>query len=167
MKKNCSLVSLFEVDLGNGDFLGKSKRHHDCVAIDCEMVGVGADGKDSALARVSIVDFFGKVLLDEYVRPSERITDYRTWVSGIRPHHVLGQGKTLAEVQKAIATVIKPTTLLIGHSLQNDFKVRIYQCRIKYNNLSSLISHLSSHLSSLLIYNIPCNRFYFTIIQNV
>lgn len=34
----------------------------DVVAIDCEMVGTGPEGKDSILARASIVNYFGKVL---------------------------------------------------------------------------------------------------------
>lgn len=49
------------------------------------MVGVGMDGKDSILARVSIVNHFGKVLYDKYVKPTEEVVDYRTPVSGIRP----------------------------------------------------------------------------------
>ena len=68
------------------------------VAIDCEMVGVG-DGKESALARVSIVNKFGHVLLDTFggcidrwyrpltgaaVRPKDYIVDYRTKYSGVR-----------------------------------------------------------------------------------
>lgn len=56
--------------------------------MDCEMVGVGEDGKDSVLARVSIVNQFGNVLLDKYVKPREQVTDYRTAVSGIRPHNI-------------------------------------------------------------------------------
>lgn len=58
------------------------------VAIDCEMVGVGPNGEDSALARVSIVNFNGAVLLDAYVKPLEKVTDYRTHVSGIEPKHL-------------------------------------------------------------------------------
>src|SRR5579871_6511804 len=55
------------------------------VAIDCEMVGTGPEGTEDMLARVSIVNFFGQVLLDAYVRPSGRVTDWRTKFSGIRP----------------------------------------------------------------------------------
>ncbi|KAA1115060.1 3'-5' exonuclease [Puccinia graminis f. sp. tritici] len=58
------------------------------VAIDCEMVGVGPNGSVSALARVSIVDFHGNVLLDQYVKPTQPVTQYRTWVSGIRAKHL-------------------------------------------------------------------------------
>lgn len=44
------------------------------VAMDCEMVGVGLSGKQSALARCSIVDYNGEVLYDKHVRPAEKIT---------------------------------------------------------------------------------------------
>ena len=36
------------------------------VALDCEMVGIGIGGKHSALARVSIVDWDGNLLLDTF-----------------------------------------------------------------------------------------------------
>jgi RNA exonuclease 4 len=55
------------------------------VAVDCEMVGVGPDGAESSLARVSVVNFHGAVLLDEFVRQRERVVDYRTEFSGVRP----------------------------------------------------------------------------------
>ena len=44
---------------------------------------VGVEGPDDALARVSIVNYNGHVLLDKYVRPERRIVDFRTWVSGV------------------------------------------------------------------------------------
>ncbi|RHZ20166.1 hypothetical protein DYB37_002547 [Aphanomyces astaci] len=54
------------------------------VAMDCEMVGVGVGGTRSVLARCSIVDFNGDVVYDEHIKPLEKVTDYRTHVSGIR-----------------------------------------------------------------------------------
>ena len=51
------------------------------VAMDCEMVEVM--GNKSALARISIVNYDGHVLMDEFVRPDNHITDYRSWISGI------------------------------------------------------------------------------------
>jgi hypothetical protein len=47
------------------------------VAMDCEMVGVGASGKQSVLARCSIVDYDGNVLYDKNVRPVEKVTGKR------------------------------------------------------------------------------------------
>lgn len=58
------------------------------MAIDCEMVGIGPGGDDSMLARVSIVNQFGKCIYDKYVKPTEEVTDYRTEVSGIRPEDI-------------------------------------------------------------------------------
>jgi hypothetical protein len=55
------------------------------IGMDCEMVGVGEDGKDSILARVSIVNHFGHCIYDKFVKPTEKVTDYRTHVSGVRP----------------------------------------------------------------------------------
>ena len=59
-------------------------RHGKYIAVDCEMVGVGIKGSESSLARVSLVNYHGAVILDEYVRQKERVVDYRTRWSGIR-----------------------------------------------------------------------------------
>lgn len=91
------------------------------VAIDCEMVGVGPEGSISALARVSLVNFHGQVIMDKYVRPLEKIVDFRTEWSGIRPHH-LKDGCSLREVQEELCELLKDK-ILVGHSLINDFKV--------------------------------------------
>lgn len=56
--------------------------------MDCEMVGVGPKGEDSIVARVSLVNQFGKCIYDKYVKPTEEVTDYRTAVSGIRPENI-------------------------------------------------------------------------------
>lgn len=48
------------------------------VAMDCEMVGVGPTGTRSVLARVSIVDCEGNVLLDKTLRCTRGISmDFR------------------------------------------------------------------------------------------
>lgn len=60
--------------------------------MDCEMVGVGPKGEDSILARVSIVNHFGVCLYDTFVLPREKVTDYRTFVSGVTPEN-LATGK--------------------------------------------------------------------------
>ena len=48
------------------------------------MVGVGPGGSESSLGRVSIVNYFGAVQLDEFVKQREKVVDYRTQHSGIR-----------------------------------------------------------------------------------
>lgn len=113
---NLSPIDLFPKCTGSEDAqVGKF------VAIDCEMVGVGPEGAVSALARVSLVNFHGQVILDRYVRPVERIVDFRTEYSGIRPHH-LKEAISLREAQEEVCRLIEGN-VLIGHSLVNDFKV--------------------------------------------
>uniref|UniRef100_A0A5K3EIS8 RNA exonuclease 4 n=1 Tax=Mesocestoides corti TaxID=53468 RepID=A0A5K3EIS8_MESCO len=94
------------------------------IALDCEFVGVGFEGKEDALARVSIVNQFGHVLLDEYVRPKEKITDYRTAVSGITPHHMRpgGPAKDFDTVHTNVAALCKGR-VLVGHAVHNDLRV--------------------------------------------
>ncbi|NWR91183.1 REXO4 exonuclease, partial [Furnarius figulus] len=91
------------------------------VAMDCEMVGVGPKGEDSIVARVSIVNQFGKCIYDKYVKPTEEVTDYRTAVSGIRPKN-LNAGEDFKTVQKEVADILKGR-ILVGHALRNDLKV--------------------------------------------
>lgn len=90
------------------------------LAIDCEMVGVGDKGSESILARVSIVNFHGATILDRFVRPQEKVTDYRTWVSGVRPKDLKG-APSFSEVQGEVANLIKGK-VLVGHAIQNDLK---------------------------------------------
>ena len=91
------------------------------ISLDCEMVGVGAEGETSMLARVSIVNYHGHVVLDEFVLPSEQVTDFRTAVSGITPKLLKTNGKPFQQVQKRVAEIIK-NRVIIGHALKNDFK---------------------------------------------
>lgn len=91
------------------------------VALDCEMVGVGPGGARSVLALVVVVDWAGRVLLCEHVRPQEPVTDYRTHVSGVTVAH-LRSGAAFADVQRRVAALLAGR-ILVGHGLRNDLKV--------------------------------------------
>lgn len=84
----------------------KLKQDNKYVALDCEMVGAGYDGRKDLLARVSIVNKSGRVLLDKYVKPTKKVTDYRTHVSGIRPHNI-ANGYDFYEVQTQVLRLLK------------------------------------------------------------
>jgi len=90
------------------------------IALDCEMVGVGPMGAESTLARISVVNYFGAVLLDEFVRQKERVTDWRTQWSGVRAKDMIN-ARTFEEVQSSVAELIKDR-IVIGHAIQNDLK---------------------------------------------
>ncbi|KAJ8261355.1 hypothetical protein COCON_G00170780 [Conger conger] len=91
------------------------------VAMDCEMVGVGPDGEESIVARVSLVNQFGKCIYDKYVKPTERVTDYRTAFSGIRPKDIIN-GENVKTVQKDVADILQGR-VLVGHAIHNDLKI--------------------------------------------
>ena len=92
------------------------------VALDCEMVGV--EGNLDALARVSIVNYNGHVLMDKFVRPEKRIIDFRTWVSGVHPFHLKEENGALPfREAKAQAHRILKDKVIVGHSLNHDFSV--------------------------------------------
>mmetsp|Transcript_27154 Transcript_27154/g.45289 ORF Transcript_27154/g.45289 Transcript_27154/m.45289 type:complete len:332 (-) Transcript_27154:240-1235(-) len=97
------------------------------VAVDCEMVGIGAEGKQSALARVSLVDFSGKTLLDTFVQVPSRVTDFRTHVSGVTAKHI--QKQTAMEVKPCRSLVASHLRgkILVGHALQNDLQALMLQ----------------------------------------
>lgn len=91
------------------------------VGMDCEMVGVGDDGKESILARVSIVNQYGCCVYDKFVRPTERVTDYRTKVSGVRRTD-LTNGADFKMVQKEVSDLLT-SRVLVGHAVHHDLKV--------------------------------------------
>lgn len=89
------------------------------VAIDCEMVGVGpTPNKESALARVSLINYHGEQLYDSFVKTKEQVTDYRTAVSGIT-RQLLRTARSFEAVQKDVAKLLEGK-ILIGHAISND-----------------------------------------------
>lgn len=104
----------------------KSSKIGKYLALDCEMVGTNAPPvgprETSTLARISITNYHGHVIYDSYVSPppGHQITDYRTWVSGIKPHH-LYRAPSFTHVQDSVRQLLKGR-ILVGHALVNDFK---------------------------------------------
>lgn len=72
--------------------------------------------------RVCIVNNHGTVLMDKFARPKERVTDFRTRFSGIRPADIRS-APAFEEVQKEAAAILK-NRVIVGHSISNDLKVR-------------------------------------------
>lgn len=93
------------------------------VAIDCEMVGCGAGGYRSALARVSIVNWDGDVILDKFVRVEEEVTDYRTFVSGITASDLNSPDAISFEECRALVLETIENKIVVGHGLKSDFDV--------------------------------------------
>jgi RNA exonuclease 4 len=98
------------------------------IALDCEMVGIGPEPKkDSALARVSVVNYHGHQIYDSYVQIPDKltVTDYRTDVSGIEPRHLRKDvARPFKEVQDDLK-ILLAGRILIGHAVKNDLDVLI------------------------------------------
>ena len=123
---SCSLTSDGSVDPVNNNIDASSvspdskESSLSPIALDCEMVGVG-EGKSSALARCSIVNYDGHVIYDSYVKPDQEITDYRTKWSGIRPSHML-HAISFRKAKKQVKRLLRKH-VLVGHALQSDLGV--------------------------------------------
>lgn len=93
------------------------------VAIDCEMVeGTSNYKRFSVLARVSIINSNLQPLLDTYVDPMCRVSDYRTAYSGILPEHLEG-APTYDDVRQHVINLLNNERILIGHDLKQDLDV--------------------------------------------
>ncbi|KAG8997140.1 3'-5' exonuclease [Tulasnella sp. JGI-2019a] len=101
----------------------QSSQNGDCLAMDCATVDVGPDGKERSLARVSIVNFYGAVVLDTFVRQTSPVADYRTPVSGVRPEDVEGtSARQFPEVKDTVKSILDKK-MLVGHTIQNSLQV--------------------------------------------
>lgn len=90
------------------------------LAIDCEFVGIGPEGAENALARVSIVNFYGFVVYDKFVQPKEKVVDWRTWVSGITPKH-MKEAIPFSQAQTETSKILDGK-ILVGHSVNHDLE---------------------------------------------
>ncbi|XP_066539445.1 interferon-stimulated 20 kDa exonuclease-like 2 [Hoplias malabaricus] len=104
-----------------GAYLGNPQKY---IAIDCEMVGTGPKGHCSELARCSIVSYDGDVIYDKFVKPENLVTDFRTRWSGIRKQD-LRNATPFKQAQREILKILSGK-VVVGHAVQNDFKVLHY-----------------------------------------
>ena len=102
------------------------------VAMDCEMVGcqpnplllAARTGKRkrakeiSVAGRCTIVDYYGEVLYDSYIRPNQPILSLRTPFSGITPKHM----RTATPIDKARLEILEILRgkIVVAHHITHD-----------------------------------------------
>ncbi|XP_067054985.1 uncharacterized protein [Acropora muricata] len=116
------------------------------IALDCEMVGVGRHGSRNMLARVSIIDSHGNVLYDSFVAPQEKVVDYRTFVSGVKPNDLIN-APDFKTVQNKVSKLLKGQ-VLVGHALKNDLKVLFLSHPRKYTRDTAQYKPFQEELKS-------------------
>ncbi|KAJ8603173.1 hypothetical protein MRB53_042226 [Persea americana] len=78
------------------------------------------DDETFELTRISVVDWAGTIVLDELVKPENPITDYLTAYSGMTKEKLEPVTTTLSEVRQRFIGLLKPDTIIVGHSLNSD-----------------------------------------------
>ncbi|KND91474.1 RNA exonuclease 4 [Tolypocladium ophioglossoides CBS 100239] len=116
LKHNSMLLTTHEDKVNHG--LSSGFEIGKYVAMDCEMVGVGPGGHESALARVSMVDFHGRQIYDSYVKQREKVTDWRSNVSGVSQKE-MRFARDFDLVQRESFDILKDR-VLIGHDIRHD-----------------------------------------------
>ncbi|CAL2036363.1 unnamed protein product [Caenorhabditis brenneri] len=88
-------------------------------AIDCEMVYTVSG---PALARLSMVDMQGKMVLDVFIKPPNEVLDPNTEFSGLTMEQVQNAQDTMQSCHAKLFKFVNSETILIGHSLESDLK---------------------------------------------
>ena len=99
----------------------KSAKPGKYIAIHCSYVGIASKGIVDALGRISLVNYHGKTVLDTYVKPGEKITDYRTNTSGIGEAE-MKDAKKFTEVQEQVSQLIA-NKVIIGYDMKKILQV--------------------------------------------
>jgi len=90
-------------------------------AIDCEMIFTT---RGHELARVTLIDFDGKMVFDWFVETVGRVVDYVTKWSGITEELFKAATRhSFEEVRQELFKYINSKTFVIGHGLDSDLKI--------------------------------------------
>ncbi|KAI9290949.1 hypothetical protein K502DRAFT_333579 [Neoconidiobolus thromboides FSU 785] len=131
------------------------------LALDCEMVGSGNKGQCQELARVTIVNYSGKIVLDTFVKSENEITDYRYQITGIKKKDLIN-APSKKQISDKVQSLIK-NKILVGHGLDNDLECLnlthspdLLRDTLKDINLLKLNNNINTSLKQLLFsfYNI-------------
>ncbi|KAK3818175.1 MAG: ribonuclease H-like domain-containing protein [Linnemannia gamsii] len=103
-----------------------SKKPHSVVAMDCEMCYTTGGFE---LIRITVVDKLGKVIMDELVKPGHPVLDLNSRFSGITS--LEDAQLDLEQARRKFLELINRDTIIVGQSLENDFKVlRLVHTRV-------------------------------------
>ncbi|KAH9176991.1 hypothetical protein EDB89DRAFT_1937519 [Lactarius sanguifluus] len=85
------------------------------MAVSAQIVYTGDTANIPIVARVSLTDYRGNVVLDTLVRPTHEVTNYRTAETGLVAAHLVN-APLFREVQHRVASLIRDK-IIVGHNL--------------------------------------------------
>ncbi|KAI0005440.1 hypothetical protein BJV74DRAFT_804377 [Russula compacta] len=85
------------------------------MAVSAQIIYTGDTANIPLLARVSLADYRGNVVLDTFVRPIHQVTNYRTAETGLVAAH-LTNAPMFREVQHRVIALIRDK-VIVGHNL--------------------------------------------------
>ncbi|CAK91468.1 unnamed protein product (macronuclear) [Paramecium tetraurelia] len=101
---------------------GSQNQTGSILAIDCEMVEceneIGASVQ--MLARITVVNYNGYVVLDQYYKPRFKVINYITRISGITPQ-IIKDKPVYNDFEKLKLQLLFKDKTIIGHTLKSDF----------------------------------------------
>ncbi|XP_057319890.1 RNA exonuclease 1 homolog isoform X1 [Microplitis mediator] len=130
-------------------------------ALDCEM-SYTTQGLE--LTRVTVINDDCKTIYETLVKPDNPIIDYNTRFSGITEENMMGVTTTLLDVQATLLSMFSEKTILIGHSLESDFKA----LKLIHNTVvdtSTVFPHKNGYPQKRALKNL-CSEYLRKIIQN-
>jgi len=107
--------------LNQGNKRGKETQ---VLALDCERI-LTTEGE--RLARVSIVNYYGNIVFDTLVKPTDfhdqpyEVLDYREWITGIKASD-LNFAPSFSNIAPILQKIVNHKTI-VGHSLQDDLDI--------------------------------------------
>ena len=87
--------------------------------IDVECVATGRRHDERGVAYVAMVDQDEHLLLKRKVRPSGKVENYLTPLTGLRPGDLDG-APPLEEVRREVVALLGPSMVLVGQGIAND-----------------------------------------------